>query len=80
MALHERTHPTPVEGCFGCHVVGLSFGMVPGAAREASSTTMFDREAFLDQFGDSEGSVFGEERVRDKQSDAIKHLKEFTAD
>lgn len=23
MALHQRTHPTPVDGCFGCHVVGV---------------------------------------------------------
>ena len=77
MALHQLTHPEPVDGCFGCKVIGLSFGIVPGGAREALSTSMFDRDAFLDQFGDSEGSLFSEERVRDNQSTAVRKLKEW---
>lgn len=77
MALHEKTHPQAVPGCFGCKVVGLSFGIVPGGAREALSTSMFDRDAFLDQFGDSQGSLFSEERVKDNQSDARRKLKEW---
>lgn len=23
MALHERTHPEPVDGCFGCKAIGV---------------------------------------------------------
>lgn len=76
--MHEKTHPEAVPGCFGCKLVGLSFGIVPGAYRDQNSTSMFDRDAFLDQFGDSQGSLFSEERVKDSQSTAVRKLREFT--
>jgi len=28
--LHTRTHPTPVEGCFGCKALGLSWSIKAG--------------------------------------------------
>lgn len=27
MALHHRTHPEPVEGCFGCKAAGIDFAL-----------------------------------------------------
>lgn len=35
MTIHQRrTHPEYVEGCFGCKVSTVSFGTVPGGARD----------------------------------------------
>jgi hypothetical protein len=43
--LHVRkTHPTPVEGCFGCKAAGVSFGAVAGPVSELAQ-----RERVLSQ-------------------------------
>jgi hypothetical protein len=35
MTLHQRRkHPVPVEGCWGCKAATISFGTVPGGARD----------------------------------------------
>lgn len=73
MALHHRTHPVPVEGCFGCKIIGLSFGTVPGAYRDSVSDALIDKDSLEEQFGDA----FSEERVRDNQSTALRTLKEW---
>lgn len=80
MALHQRTHPQPVDGCFGCKAIGISFGMVPGGYRDTSSTSNFDRDAFLDQFGDGHGnSLFGKELVEDTRSTVRAKIKDITS-
>lgn len=41
MALHRRTHATPVEGCFGCKAMGLQLSggeLSPQSAMEARWT------------------------------------------
>ena len=36
MSIHqERTHPEYVEGCFGCKISTVSFGTVPGGAKDS---------------------------------------------
>ena len=79
MTLHqERTHPVPQRDCWACKVGTLNFGIVPGAFRDSTSTTMFDREDLLKQFGDKDGnSVFDRERVEDTKSDFLHKQKEF---
>ena len=79
MALHRRTHPVDVPGCFGCKAIGLSFGIVPGAFRDTNSTSMHDRDALLEQFGhpDGNGSIFDKERVMDAQADVRAKYREF---
>ena len=73
MALHQRTHPEYVPGCFGCKLIGLSFGTVPGAYRDSVSDALIDKESLEEQFGDS----FSEERVKDSQSTARRAIREF---
>jgi len=73
MALHERTHPAPVDGCFGCKVIGLSYATVPGAYRDSVSNARVDMDAIERDLGDA----FSEERVRDAQSGALKAIHEF---
>ena len=78
MTLHQRTHPAPQPDCFGCKVASINWGIVPGAFRDTNSTTMFDREDILKQFGDKDGnSVFDRERVEDTKSDFLHKQKEF---
>lgn len=56
----------------------ISFGVVPGGYRDTNSTSMFDKDAFLDQYGDSHGSKFSEERVKDYQSTFDRKNREAT--
>lgn len=82
MALHQRTHPVEVPGCFGCKIVGLSFGVVPGAYRDTNSSSMFDRDAVMEQLGhqDGYGSAFNEERSKDAESTVMRKVDEFIAE
>lgn len=73
MALHQRTHPVPVDGCFGCKVIGISYATVPGAYRDSVSNARIDKDALERDLGDA----FSEQRVRDAQSDAMKAIREF---
>jgi hypothetical protein len=68
-----HAHRDYVEGCFTCKLGTLSFGVVPGAYRDTNSTTMFDREAVKDQFGDT----FSKDRVEDMRSQFRRKQKEF---
>lgn len=58
----------------------LHFGTVPGGYRDQNSTTMYDRDALLDQIGDSHGSIFSKERVEDARSDVRRRTKEFLSE
>lgn len=51
----------------------INFGIVPGAARDAASTTMHDREAIKEQFGDT----FSRERVEENRSSFRRKQREF---
>lgn len=73
MALHERTHPVPVDGCFGCKIIGLNYATVPGGYRDSVSNAGIDMESLERDLGDA----FSEERVRDAQSDAMTAIREF---
>lgn len=70
----------PRELSFKEKLKSINFGMVPGAARESASTTMYDRDALLEQIGDSDGSKFSKERVLDTQSTVMRKIREFTAE
>lgn len=73
MALHQRTHPVFVDGCFGCKVIGLNFATVPGAYRDTVSDARIDKDSLEEQFGDA----FDKDKVLDNQSDARKAIAEF---
>lgn len=78
MALHQRTHPVPVDGCFGCKVIGLNFATVPGAYRDSVSNARVDMDSIQEQLTDSDGNpLFSEERVRDTQSDVMAKIRDF---
>jgi len=52
--IHQRTHPNlDVPGCFGCRISGISFGRVPGGARQGSG---FDVQALESQIGSLEAA------------------------
>jgi hypothetical protein len=46
MALHLRTHPTPVDGCFGCKALSVSVGFhfIPGGKEEFHGPTIVERQ------------------------------------
>ena len=78
MTLHQQTHPEFVDGCFGCKISGISFGVVPGAYRDTNSKSMFDRDVVMEQFGAKDGeSAFSQEKIRDKQSDFARKQRDF---
>lgn len=41
--LHHRTHPTPVDGCYGCKLAAVS--LAPSAAGSQQARTLNAREA-----------------------------------
>lgn len=49
--LHRRTHPKPVEGCFGCKVLGVNLSMeaAPSRAAGARVKEVADRERRWDR-------------------------------
>lgn len=79
MSLHQRKHPEPVDGCFGCKLTGISFGIVPGGYRDTVSTSMHDSDAIMEQWGHSDGagSAFNKERVKDMQTDFGRAYRDF---
>ena len=80
MSIHQRTHPVPQPDCFGCKISSITWGIVPGGFRDTNSTTMFDREDLLKQFGDKDGnSVFDRERVEDTKSDFRAKQREWNS-
>ena len=46
--MHRRTHPKFVEGCFGCKVSSISFGIVPGGYRSMNSYSYYDKDSLPD--------------------------------
>lgn len=43
--LHREKHPDlDVEGCFGCKATGITFGTVPGGAREKATGIGYGRD------------------------------------
>lgn len=47
MALHQKTHPVYVEGCFGCKVSSLRIGYCGQGDQDASRQKRWDRELDL---------------------------------
>lgn len=43
--MHRLTHPEPQRDCFACKLQTLNFGIVPGASKDTSSTSMYDSES-----------------------------------
>lgn len=43
--MHTKVHPEYVEGCFGCKLGSLQFGIVPGAYRDTNSSSYIDHES-----------------------------------
>lgn len=42
---HRDKHPEPQPDCFACKVASINWGIVPGAYRDTTSGTMYDRES-----------------------------------
>jgi hypothetical protein len=78
---HRERHPEPQPDCFGCKLQSINWGIVPGAFRDTNSTTMFDRDAALEQLGhrDGRGSAMSKERVMDARSDVTSRIGDFLA-
>jgi hypothetical protein len=60
----------------------LNFGTVPGGYRDSNSTSMYDKDALLDQIGhpDGRGSTFSKERVEDTRSTVRRKTREFLSE
>lgn len=41
---HLDRHPVEVEGCFGCKILGIGFGSVPGGTRAGSFRKAHERK------------------------------------
>lgn len=63
---HSDKHPVPQRDCFACKLQTINFGIVPGAYRDTSSGTMFDKESLKD-FPTTE-------EVKDRRSDALRKM------
>jgi len=61
MAKHLERHPEPVEGCFGCRVIGISFGSVPGGTRPGSFAKNHERKFARDMDAYREAKRNGEQ-------------------
>ena len=66
------------EPTFKEKLKSVNFGVVPGGYRDTNSDTMYDRDALLEQIGDSDGSKFSKERVKDMQSTFERKNREAT--
>ena len=42
--LHRQKHPTDVDGCFGCKIIGLSLNAGEASTRTSMSTKKWDAE------------------------------------
>lgn len=60
--MHRQRHPEYVPGCFGCKLMTMQFGTVPGAARQ-SNGKYYDRESLIES-----GLNISEEEVRDQRA------------
>ena len=60
MAKHLERHPEPVDGCFGCRVIGISFGSVPGGTRPGSFALQHERKFNKDMHAYREARRAGE--------------------
>jgi hypothetical protein len=47
MALHQKTHPVYVEGCFGCKAATLRIGYCGQGNQDASTQKRWDKELDL---------------------------------
>jgi hypothetical protein len=70
------------ETSFKDKLKSLNFGTVPGGYRDSNSTSMYDKDALLDQIGhpDGRGSVFSKERVEDTRSTVRRKTREFLSE
>lgn len=67
--MHRDKHPEPQQDCFACKLQGINFAIVPGAYRDTSSTTMYDKES-LREFP-------SREETQDRASTARRKISEF---
>lgn len=78
MTIHQRLkHSKYVEGCFGCKASTLSFGTVPGAAKDERTKVGFAREMEHNLKRYEERKAAGETpsgiTKRSRKQDAYKH-------
>lgn len=72
--MHRQRHPEYVPDCFGCKMLTMQFGTVPGAARQ-SNGKYYDRESLIES-----GLNISEEEVRDKRADFRHAMAEVERD
>jgi hypothetical protein len=70
---HRDRHPEPQQDCFACKVQSINFGIVPGAYRDVSSTTMFDRDALP-------ANLPTREETEDRAATARRKIREASAE
>jgi hypothetical protein len=72
--MHRQKHPVDVPGCFGCKLLSMHYGTVPGASRQ-SSGTYYDKESLI-----ASGLNISEEEVRDQRATFAHAMAELEAD
>jgi hypothetical protein len=70
---HRERHPEPQRDCFACKVQTIHFGIVPGAYRDTSSTTMIDHDALPK-------SLPTMEETNDRAATARRRIREASAE
>lgn len=70
--MHRDRHPTPHQDCFACKLQTLNFAIVPGAYRDTSSTTMYDKDQLPD--------LPTREETEDRASTARRKIREASAE
>lgn len=70
--MHRDKHPEPQRDCFACKLQSINFGIVPGAYRDTSSGTMYDKESLRD--------IPTREETNDRASTARRKIREASAE
>ena len=65
--LHRQTHPTDVEGCFGCKILGISLNAGEASTRTSMSTKKWDAELQAYRDARAQGIQPSSTRMKDIQ-------------
>jgi hypothetical protein len=60
--MHRQKHPVDVDGCFGCKLLSLEFGIVPGAYRSENGS-------YVDHDSIRDNGIPTMEEVNDRRTD-----------
>jgi hypothetical protein len=66
--LHRKTHPTDVDGCFGCKILGLNLSTGEASSRVPMTTKKWDAELQAYRDARAQGIQPASTRMRDIQT------------